>query len=46
MTITGQSPGCHDTIGPSLKGMEHLDDIQTARAGHLNDLKIGWVLDP
>ena len=46
MTVTGQSAGCHYTISPSLKGMKHLDDVQTAGAGHLNNLEVGWVLGP
>jgi hypothetical protein len=46
MTVTGQSPGRHNPISPSLKGMKYLDDIQAAGTGHLNDLKVGWVLDP
>jgi hypothetical protein len=44
MAVAGQSPGRHNPVDASLEGVQHLDDVEPAGAGHLDDSEGGRVL--
>jgi hypothetical protein len=46
MAVAGQSPSCHNPVNAPLKGVQHLDDVEPAGAGHLDDPQGGRVLHP
>jgi hypothetical protein len=46
MTIAGQSPGRHNPVNAPLEGVQHLDDVEPASAGHLDDSEGGRILHP
>ena len=44
MAVSGQSTGDHHAVGAILDGVQHVEHVEPAGAGHLYNLDRRWIL--